>query len=143
TTMPPVAPNSLSSNQITDLVSYLLKANDIRAGNVALSLPVSSGTPATAASNPPVKGGEWTTYGADLASTRYSPLDQIDKDNFSKLRIAWRLNTNNLGPYPERLYSATPLMVNGVLYSTAGTARSVVALNPGTGQILWMYQLDE
>ena len=34
-------------------------------------------------------------------------------------------------------------MVNGVLYTTAGSARSVVALNPGTGQMLWMYQLDE
>ena len=82
-------------------------------------------------------------YGADLASTRYSPLDQINKDNFSKLQIAWRLNTNNLGPNPDRLYSSTPLMVNGVLYTTAGSARSVVALNAGTGQMLWMYQLDE
>ena len=41
TTMPPFAPNSLSTNQITDLLSYILKANDVRAGNVALSLPIS------------------------------------------------------------------------------------------------------
>ena len=41
---------------------------------------------------------EWKTYGADLASTRYSPLDQINKDNFSKLKIAWRLTTNDFGP---------------------------------------------
>ena len=34
-------------------------------------------------------------------------------------------------------------MVNGILYTTAGTARSVVAMNPGTGQMLWLYQLDE
>jgi quinoprotein glucose dehydrogenase len=142
TTMPPTAPNSLSTNQLTDLLSYMLKANDVAAGNVALNLPITGGAPATAGSVPQGKG-EWTTYGADLASTRYSPLDQIDKDNFSKLRIAWRLNTNNLGPNPDRLYSSTPLMVNGVLYSTAGSARSVVALNPGTGQMLWMYQLDE
>jgi quinoprotein glucose dehydrogenase len=141
-TMPPTAPNSLSSNQITDLLSYILAANDIRAGSVPLSLPITNGTAATAASNPPGKG-EWTMYGADLASTRYSPLDQINKDNFANLQIAWRLNTNNLGPTPDRLYSSTPLMVNGVLYSTAGSARSVVALNPGTGQMLWMYQLDE
>src|SRR3954469_14182669 len=37
------------------------------------------------------KPGEWPTYGGDLASTRYSPLDQINKDNFSKLEVAWRL----------------------------------------------------
>ena len=141
-TMPPTAPNSLAANQITDLLSYILKANDIAAGRVALSLPISGTTPATAAAIPPGKG-EWTTYGADLASTRYSPLDQINKDNFSKLQIAWRLNTNNLGATPDRLYSSTPLMVNGVLYSTAGMARSVVAMNPGTGQMLWMYQLAE
>jgi quinoprotein glucose dehydrogenase len=142
TTMPPTAPNSLSASQLTDLVSYILAANDIRAGNVALSLPVSSGTSAATASNVAGKG-EWKTYGADLASTRYSPLDQINADNFSKLQIAWRLNTNNLGPNPDTLYAATPLMVNGVLYSTAGTARSVVAMNPGTGQMLWMYQMPE
>ena len=141
-TMPPTAPNSLTSNQLTDLLSYILKANEIRAGNVALRLPISDSAAAAPASVPRGKA-EWTTYGSDLASTRYSPLDQINKDNFSKLQIAWRLNTNNLGPNPDRLYSSTPLMVNGVLYSTAGTARSVVALNPGTGQILWMYQLEE
>ena len=140
TTMPPTAPNSLSAAQLTDLLSFILKANEILAGNTALSLP--AGAAATTASLPPGKG-EWTMYGADLASTRYSPLDQIDKDNFSKLQIAWRLNTNNLGPTPDRLYSSTPLMKNGVLYTTAGSARSVVALNAGTGQMLWMYQLGE
>ena len=137
TTMPPFAPNSLPARQITELVSYILKANDIRAGNVDLTLPISDRTSVAQANS------QWTTYGADLANTRYSPLDQINKDNFSKLQIAWRLNTNNLGPTPDRLYSSTPLVVNGVLYTTAGSARSVVALNPGTGQMMWMYQIDE
>lgn len=140
-TMPPAAPNSLSTAQLTDLVSFVLRANEIRAGSIAMRLPMSD-TPASI-SSASVKGSEWTTYGADLASTRYSPLDQIDKDNFGQLQIAWRLNTNNFGPTPDRLYSSTPLMVNGILYTTAGSARSVLALNPGTGQILWMYQLDE
>jgi quinoprotein glucose dehydrogenase len=142
TTMPPTAPNSLSVAQVTDLVSLLLKANEIRAGNVALRLPITD-RPAPSNASIPKEAAEWTTYGANLASTRYSPLDQINKENFSKLQMAWRLNTNNFGPTPDRLYSATPLMVNGILYTTAGSARSVVALNPGTGQILWMYQMDE
>ena len=142
TTMPPTAPNSLAGGQLTDLLSYILKANDIPAGYVALNLPNGGGAAPAAASVAPGTG-EWKTYGGDLASTRYSPLDQINKDNFSKLQIAWRLNTNNLGPTPDRLYSSTPLMVNGVLYTTAGMARSVVAMNPGTGQMLWMYQLEE
>jgi len=142
TTMPPTAPHSLSVAQVTDLVSLLLKANEVRPGNVPLRLPMTD-NPAPATSSIPKQATEWTTYGADLASTRYSPLDQINKENFSKLQLAWRLNTNNFGPTPDRLYSATPLMVNGVLYTTAGSARSVLALNPGTGQILWMYQMDE
>ena len=69
----------------------------------------------------PAPSFEWKTYGGDLASTRYSPLDQINKDNFSKLKIAWRLKTDAFGPRPDTLYSATPLMVGSVLYTTAGT----------------------
>ena len=72
------------------------------------------------------KIGEWRTYGADLASTRYSPLDQINRDNFGKLQVAWRFKTDNLGPRPEFNFQSTPLMVNGVVYTTAGTDRKSV-----------------
>ena len=41
---------------------------------------------------------EWRAYAADLASTRYAPLDQIGADNFSKLEVAWRFSTEKLGP---------------------------------------------
>ena len=88
-------------------------------------------------------GPNWATYGGDLASHRYSPLDQINKDNFRNLRIAWRLKTDFLGPTPDNLYSATPLYVNGVLYTTAGTRRAAIALNPATGEMLWMHSEDE
>jgi quinoprotein glucose dehydrogenase len=97
----------------------------------------------TSASIAQAMAGQWTTYSGNLASQRYSPLDQINTDNFSKLQIAWRFKTDNLGPRPDNNYQATPLMVNGVLYSTAGTRRAVVALNPGSGELLWMYSLDE
>jgi len=59
------------------------------------------------------------TYGGDLASTRYSALDQIDASNFNSLEVAWRFKTNNLGPRPENNLQSTPLVANGVLYSTA------------------------
>jgi len=91
----------------------------------------------------PAPSPEWKTYGGDLASTRYSPLDQIGKDNFSKLQIAWRLNTGPFGPRPDILYSATPLVVGNVLYTTAGTRRAVLALNAATGEVLWMHTEDE
>src|SRR5690349_6770442 len=88
-------------------------------------------------------GPNWATYGGNLASQRYSPLDQINRDNFRNLRIAWRLKTDFLGPTPDNLYSATPLYVNGVLYTTAGTRRAAIALNPGTGEMIWMHREDE
>jgi quinoprotein glucose dehydrogenase len=86
---------------------------------------------------------EWRTYGADLASTRYAPLDQISRDNFSKLEVAWRLKTDNLGPQPEFNFQSTPLMVGGVLYTTAGSRRAVVALDAATGEMLWIHRQEE
>ena len=88
-------------------------------------------------------GPNWATYGGNLASHRYSPADQINKDNFKNLRIAWRLKTDFLGPNPDNLYSATPLYVNGVLYTTAGTRRAAIALDAGTGEMLWMHSENE
>ena len=89
------------------------------------------------------KNGEWRTYGADLGNTHYSPLDQIDAGNFSKLQVAWRFKTENLGPGPENNLEATPLMVKGVVYSVGGTRRAVVALDAATGELLWVYSLNE
>jgi quinoprotein glucose dehydrogenase len=89
------------------------------------------------------KNGEWTTYGADLGNTHYSPLDQINAGNFSKLQVAWRLKTDNFGPRPETNLQSTPLMVKGVLYTTAGTRRAVVAANAATGEVLWTHSEDE
>src|SRR5437867_5582238 len=83
--------------------------------------------------------GEWPTYAGDVKGTRYSPLAQINADNFAKLQIAWRFKTDNLGTRPETRLEGTPLMVNGVVYATAGTRRSVVALDAGTGELLWVH----
>jgi len=85
------------------------------------------------------KNGEWRTYGGDLGNTHYSPLDQIKVDNFNKLQIAWRFKTENLGLRPEYNFEGTPLMANGVVYSTAGTRRAVVALDAATGELLWVH----
>jgi quinoprotein glucose dehydrogenase len=85
----------------------------------------------------------WPTYGGNLASQRYSPADQITKENFNRLEIAWRLKTDFLGPRPDTLYSATPLLVDGVLYTTAGMRRAAVALDAVTGEMRWMHAEDE
>ena len=87
--------------------------------------------------------GEWRTWGGDLAATRYAPLDQINADNFKNLEVAWTFKTEYLGKNPDFNLQATPLMVNGVLYFTAGAHRDAVAVNAATGEMLWMYRLDE
>jgi len=87
--------------------------------------------------------GEWPSYGGGLGSTRYAPLDQIDRENVSELEIAWRWEARNLGPRPDYNFRATPIMMNGVLYTTAGSRRAAVAIDPATGETLWIYRFDE
>jgi quinoprotein glucose dehydrogenase len=87
--------------------------------------------------------GEWRTYGGDLASRRYKPFDQITRDNFKDLEVAWRFKTDGLGPRPEFNFQVTPLMINGVLYTPAGSRRAIVALDATTGEMLWMHREDE
>jgi quinoprotein glucose dehydrogenase len=85
------------------------------------------------------KDTEWPTYGADLRNSHYRPLDQINAANFSKLEIAWRFKTDNLGTRPEFKLEGTPLMVKGTIYATGGTRRSVVALDAKTGELKWVH----
>ncbi len=89
------------------------------------------------------KDGEWRSYGGDLGSTRYAPLNQITADNFNKLEVAWRFKTDFLGPRKEYQLEATPLMVKGVLYTTAGTRRDAIALDAATGELIWSHSEDE
>ena len=86
---------------------------------------------------------EWRTYGGDLASTHYSPLDSINHENFNDLEIAWEFDTSNFGISPEFDFQSTPLMVNRTIYTTAGSRRAVVALDALTGEILWISRIDE
>src|SRR5271166_3897989 len=85
------------------------------------------------------KDTEWPSYAADLAGTRYRPLDQIKASNFSKLEIAWRFKTDSIGNRPEYKLEGTPLMVNGVVYTTAGSRRAAIALDAVTGELLWVH----
>jgi quinoprotein glucose dehydrogenase len=109
------------------------------AGGRPLRLAAGLALTASLAWSQSAKDTEWPTYGADLRSTRYRPLDQIDASNFSKLEIAWRFKTDNLGSRPEFKLEGTPLMVKGVIYATGGNRRSVVALDAATGELLWVH----
>src|SRR5580765_7143831 len=87
--------------------------------------------------------GDWPHYTADVKGTKYSPLDQINAANFKNLEVAWRFKTDMLGPRPEFKLEGTPLAVNGVLYTTGGTRRSVIALDGKTGELMWAHSLRE
>jgi quinoprotein glucose dehydrogenase len=94
---------------------------------------------ALCASGQKSKDGEWPTYAADLAGTRYRPLDQINASNFSKLEVAWTFKTDSIGNRKEFKLEGTPLMVNGVVYTTAGSRRAAIALDAATGELLWVH----
>src|SRR2546425_12572031 len=116
-----------------------LTALALAAAAIGLTLSVSGQT----TGQPSTKNGEWPAYAADVRGTRYSPLDQINASNFNKLEVAWRFKTDNLGTHPEFKLEGTPLMVKGVLYVTAGTRRSVIALDARNGELIWSHSLRE
>src|SRR6202051_1146590 len=105
--------------------------------------PKVSGQAGAPSGQPSTSNGEWPMYTADLRGTKYSPLDQINAANFNKLEVAWRFKTDNLGTRPEFKLEATPLAINGVLYTTAGTRRSVIALDGSTGELIWTHSYRE
>jgi quinoprotein glucose dehydrogenase len=92
---------------------------------------------------PSTAKGDWPTYFADLLGSRYSPQDQINAANFSKLEVAWRFKTDQFGARPEYKLEGTPLEINGTIYTTAGSRRDAVALDAKTGELKWMYSLNE
>lgn len=114
---------------------------------IALLAVIVAGSRMTISAAPPAASaapaGEWRYYGGDAGSTKYAPLDQINMSNVKDLRIAWRWKSENFGQRAEFNMEATPLMAGGVLYSTAGTRRDVVAIDGATGETLWMYRFDE
>jgi len=115
----------------------------LRIGSLVLAVVVASWTTASLQGQAGAPKGEWRTYGGDLGHTRYAPLDQITAANFSKLEVAWRFKTDNLGPRLEFNLQSTPLVVGGRLYSTAGTRRAVVSLDAATGELKWVHSEEE
>ena len=105
---------------------YLAKALWSIALGAWLTLPASGQSGA--------KNGEWRYYGGDAGGTKYSPLDRINRDNVKDLRIVWRWKAENFGPRPDFNYEATPLLIGGVLYTTAGSRRDVVAVDGATAK---------
>jgi quinoprotein glucose dehydrogenase len=131
--MPPTNPGSLGARDYASTIARIRRAN---------GWPVAPGSDGSEGDKPG-RNTEWLNNRGDPGSTSYSPLDQVNRDNVRSLRIAWRWKSDNFGPTPEFYFRATPLMADGVLYTTAGIRRTVVAIEATTGETLWMYRLDE
>jgi len=93
--------------------------------------------------------GDWPSYGGTNWSQKYSPLDQITRENFSRLKVAWTWSSpdhdllKTIPPYPEMPltangFKATPLVVNGVMYISTGL-NQIAAIDPATGKTKWLY----
>ena len=93
--------------------------------------------------------GEWRSYGGDLASTKYSPLDQIGPANVDTLGVAWRwrsVDHDLADADPELQFNptltTTPLMVNGQLLTSTNLGQAA-AIDPATGETRWIYRALE
>jgi quinoprotein glucose dehydrogenase len=91
---------------------------------------------------------EWPNYGNDPGGMRYSTLTQINRDNVSKLKIAWVFHTGDISDGSDGRkrsgFETTPILVDGTLYLTTPFNR-VIALDPATGKQRWAYdpQIDQ
>ena len=161
TTMPKANPQSLSDEEYVATLAYIISMNGYSEGKKELKTELSAlskikiiTSPAASRvsmqfnppkykSGPPSIEADWKQHRSDHASTNYSSLDQINAGNVKELKIAWRWKSDNFGPNPEFYFKVTPLMANGIVYTTAGTNRSVVAIDSETGETLWTFRHDE
>ncbi|MEX0676024.1 MAG: pyrroloquinoline quinone-dependent dehydrogenase [Pirellulales bacterium] len=90
------------------------------------------------------RAGQWLYYGGDAGSTKYAPLDQINRDNVGKLEIAWQWESPDVEVSKDnrQLFSFaheyTPLAVNGVLYTSTSLSQ-VAAIDGQTGERIWVF----
>ncbi len=81
---------------------------------------------------------DWRTTGGDPGNTRYSSLDQINTQNIARLQVAWTYHTGDLPPNGHGEIQATPIVVNGVLFTTT-PALAVIALRADRGTLIWRF----
>lgn len=159
-TMPKTNPHSLDDASYAALLAFILEVNEFPSGETELSSNkeklqnimvgelessrvAMQFIPKDADLRALTIEGDWRQHRGDYASTNYSPLDQINKENAKDLKIIWRWKTDNFGAKPEFYFKVTPLMANGILYTTAGSSRAVAAIDAMTGETLWTFRFDE
>ena len=110
---------------------------------LASALLMATVAPASAQRLPGTENGEWRYLGGDAGHTRSSPLNQINASNFEDLEQAWLWRTDNFGPNLDYFSRSTPIYVDGLLYTVATPRRQVVAIDPATGETIWVFREPE
>jgi quinoprotein glucose dehydrogenase len=86
--------------------------------------------------------GNWPSYGGDAGGSRYSELDQINRNNVAALQPAWEIHTGDVSDgsdgRPKSEFEATPIVVAGTMFLTTPFNR-VLALEPETGKEKWNF----
>ncbi|GMB81137.1 glucose/quinate/shikimate family membrane-bound PQQ-dependent dehydrogenase [Shinella zoogloeoides] len=108
--------------------------------DLAGSLPkeIANATPALGGNVP---AGEWHQYGRTQYGQRYSPLDQINTDNVSTLKVAWQYQTGDVklpDDVGETTYQVTPLKIGDTLYMCT-PHNWAIALDAASGKEKWKY----
>src|ERR1700683_3015432 len=110
---------------------------------IALTPFVIAGVANAQGYTPSTAKGDWPMYFAEPTGSRYSPSDQINASNFGKLELAWHFKTDALGAHPEYKLEGKQLEVNGVVSHTAVSPLDVIALDAKTGELKWVYSMNE
>ena len=94
------------------------------------------------AGQPPQNNGsrDWSAYGGGPENTHYSTLAQINRENVSRLQVAWTFDTGDSFPGSEM--ECNPIIVRGVLYATS-PKNNVVALDAATGKLRWRFDPNQ
>src|SRR5215472_14583677 len=77
---------------------------------------------------------DWRAYGGGPAGIRYSPLEQINRSNVGRLRVAWSFDTRD-GPGDPQ---TQPIVLENTLYGVTPTHK-VIALDAASGRLLWTF----
>ena len=111
---------------------------------VLLSVAFNPNAAQSASPDEGAKGSQWRYYGGDAASTKYSPLDQINRENVGKVKVVWAWDSPDLALQKENralssfAHEITPLMVGGTLYTSTSLSQ-VAAINAQTGEQIWVF----
>ena len=103
------------------------------AASISLSASGTSTNISSSASN-----ADWRTTGGEPGNSRYSYLEQINRANVAQLQVAWTYHTGDTAGHPHSQIQATPIVIDGVLYTTT-PALSVVALRADRGTLIWRF----